>query len=93
MQYHLHIIYLFQIFNSYIEVEVDDSGGGSSGVPMFRASDGTIHASGLMNGHISDSQASLDSPMGGMDCTVEELKRVKDAIARVRAVTPPLPSM
>ncbi|XP_063845586.1 TAF5-like RNA polymerase II p300/CBP-associated factor-associated factor 65 kDa subunit 5L isoform X2 [Scylla paramamosain] len=86
---------LLQIFNTYIEVEVDDSGAGSSGA-VFRTPDSHSGASnGLVNGHTPESMTSetLAASADGMDCTQEELQKVKDAIARLKSAQPVPPSL
>lgn len=86
---------LLQIFNTYIEVEVDDSGAGSSGA-VFRTPDTHAGASnGMVNGHTPESLTSetMAASADGLDCTQEELQKVKDAIARVRSAQPVPPSL
>ncbi|XP_037775451.1 TAF5-like RNA polymerase II p300/CBP-associated factor-associated factor 65 kDa subunit 5L [Penaeus monodon] len=86
---------LLQIFNTYIEVEVDESGAGSSGA-VFRGPDlNTSSSTALVNGHTPDSLSSDASAYAadGMDCSPEELRKVKDIMARVRSAQPTAPSL
>lgn len=86
---------LLQIFNTYIEVEVDDSGAGSSGA-VFRSPElNSALSNALVNGHTPESMSS-DSAIAtadGLDCTQEELQKVKDVMARIRLAHPAPPSL
>ena len=87
--------HFLQIFNTYIEVEVDESGAGSSGA-VFRTPDTHAGAAnGLVNGYTPESMTSetMTTSADGMDCTQEELQKVKDAIARLKSAQPVPPSL
>ncbi|XP_071521890.1 TAF5-like RNA polymerase II p300/CBP-associated factor-associated factor 65 kDa subunit 5L isoform X2 [Panulirus ornatus] len=86
---------LLQIFNSYIEVEVDDSGAGGSGA-VFRSPDpSSTSSNALVNGHTPESMSSdtVISTADGLDCSQEELQKVKDVIAQVKLAQPASPSL
>ncbi|KAK4320841.1 hypothetical protein Pmani_008327 [Petrolisthes manimaculis] len=85
---------LLQIFNTYIEVEVDDSGAGSTGA-VFRTPDASGQANGLVNGHTPESVTpeTMSASAEGMDCTQEELQKVREAIARIKCSQPTSPSL
>ncbi|XP_064089557.1 TAF5-like RNA polymerase II p300/CBP-associated factor-associated factor 65 kDa subunit 5L isoform X1 [Macrobrachium nipponense] len=85
---------LLQIFNTYIEVEVDESGAGSTGA-VFRTPDASSLGSGhLVNGHTPESLSSeAASTADGMDCSVEELRKVKEVMSAIRTALPTPPSL
>ncbi|XP_045585310.2 TAF5-like RNA polymerase II p300/CBP-associated factor-associated factor 65 kDa subunit 5L [Procambarus clarkii] len=86
---------LLQIFNTYIEVEVDDSSAGSSGA-VFRSPELNCNSSNaLVNGHTPESMSS-DSAItsaDGLDCSQEELQKMKDVMARIKLAHPAPPSL
>ncbi|KAK7082102.1 hypothetical protein SK128_020126 [Halocaridina rubra] len=85
---------LLQIFNTYIEVEVDESGAGST-VAVFRSPDSSSFIpGGLVNGHTPESLSSeAASTADGMDCSVEELRKVKEVMSAIKTALPTPPSL
>ncbi|XP_042221054.1 TAF5-like RNA polymerase II p300/CBP-associated factor-associated factor 65 kDa subunit 5L isoform X2 [Homarus americanus] len=86
---------LLQIFNTYIEVEVDDSGAGSSGAVFRSPETNSTSSNALVNGHTPESMSSdtAAATADGMDCSQEELQKVKDVMALIKIAQPSSPSV
>ncbi|KAG7169590.1 TAF5-like RNA polymerase II p300/CBP-associated factor-associated factor 65 kDa subunit 5L-like, partial [Homarus americanus] len=84
-----------QIFNTYIEVEVDDSGAGSSGAVFRSPETNSTSSNALVNGHTPESMSSdtAAATADGMDCSQEELQKVKDVMALIKIAQPSSPSV
>ena len=74
-------------------MEVDEAGGAGA---IFRSADASAMdaANHLMNDHTPDSLSSETAAMAdGMDCTVDELRKVKEVMAAIKTALPTPPSL